>query len=54
MKTEITKQLKSKGFIAGYFLIGFGVYMAIVEKNTQFGGAMIGNGLGILGIRDAQ
>lgn len=54
MKTEISKQIKSKGFMAGYFLIGFGVYMAIMEKNAEFGGAMIGNGLGILGIRDAQ
>lgn len=54
MKTPLNKQVKSKGFIAGYFLIGFGVYIAVEQKDTTFAAAMIGNGLGILGLRDAQ
>jgi hypothetical protein len=52
MKTPVKNQIKSKGMIAGYGLIGFGVYLIIDGKSTE-GFQSIGLGLGIIGIRDA-
>ena len=52
MKTPINKQIKSKGMIAGWGLLGFGIYLIIDGKSNE-GFQSIGLGLGILGIRDA-
>jgi len=49
----VNEVLKSKGMIAGLGLVGFGAYL-IYKGNQDFGYAMLLNGLGILGIRDAQ
>lgn len=52
MKTPVKSQIKSKGFLAGYFLIGLGIYVVVEQKDVTGGMAVIGGGLGILGIRD--
>ena len=52
MQTPVKAQIKSKGMIAGWGLIGFGVYLIIDGKSNE-GFQSIGLGLGIVGIRDA-
>ena len=54
LKTPVSKAVKSKGILAGLFMMGLGVYMIIEQKDTTSGLATIGVGFGILGIRDAQ
>jgi hypothetical protein len=46
------QQIKSKGMIAGWGLVVFGIYLIIDDKSTE-GFQSLGLGLGILGIRDA-
>lgn len=45
--------IKSKAMIAGIGLVAFGGYM-IYTGSQEFGYAMLLNGFGYLGIRDAQ
>jgi len=52
MKMPIKNQVKSKGMLAGYFLIGLGAYIIVEQKDVTGGMAVIGGGLGVLGIRD--
>jgi len=54
MKMPIKNQVKSKGMLAGFGLIGLGVYIVVDQKDVTGGMTTIGVGLGILGIRDAQ
>jgi len=54
IKTPMNKAIKSKGIIAGIFMMGLGLYVVIEQKDVTGGLAVIGIGLGILGIRDAQ
>ena len=53
MKTPINKAIKSKGMIGGAILIVAGAYI-IYKGSYDLGMIAIGNGLGIMGIRDAQ
>ena len=50
---QIKDQVKSKGMWAGYGLVVFGAYL-IYSGSQDFGYAMLLNGLGFLGIRDAK
>jgi len=52
-KTDLGDMVISKGFIAGAGLVGFGIYL-IVKDSQDFGYAMLLNGFGLMGIRDAQ
>lgn len=52
IKMPIKDSLKSKGMLAGYFLIGLGMYVIVEQKDVTGGMAIIGGGLGVLGIRD--
>ena len=53
IKMEPKKVIKSKGMLGGFLLIGVGMYM-ISKGDFNTGMLAIGNGLGIMGIRDAQ
>ena len=53
IKMPIDKAAKSKGMLGGLILIGAGAYI-IYAGNPELGLVAIGNGLGIMGIRDAQ
>jgi len=53
IKTPLNKAVKSKGMLGGFFLIVVGVYL-IYKGDTNTGMLAIGNGMGIMGIRDAQ
>ena len=52
IKMTVKDSLKSKGMLAGYFLIGLGAYVIIEQKDVTGGMTIMGGGLGILGIRD--
>lgn len=52
IKMPVKDQVKSKGMIAGYGLIAFGGYL-IYSGSHDFGYAMLLNGFGMIGIRDA-
>lgn len=52
MKTPIKNQIKSKGMIAGWGMVAFGIYLIIDGKSNE-GFQSIGLGFGIVGIRDA-
>ena len=52
IKMPIKEQVKSKGMLAGYFLIGLGAYVIIEQKDVTGGMTIMGGGFGILGIRD--
>jgi len=54
IKTPLSKAVKSKGMIAGFGLIGLGVYIILSQKDITGGMTVMGVGLGIAGIRDAQ
>jgi len=54
IKTPLNKAIKSKAMIAGMCLMGLGVYLILSEGKTTDGLTVIGVGLGIMGIRDAQ
>jgi len=45
--------VKSKGMLGGAFLAAVGLYL-IYKGNMDLGMIAIGNGLGIMGIRDAK
>ena len=47
------ESLKSKGMLAGYGLMGLGVYM-IFDGQNEFGMGLIMTGLGIMGLRDSK
>ena len=53
-KKPIEDQVTSKGMVAGWGLIGFGVYTFIQTNDINQAMIPIGLGLGILGIRDVQ
>lgn len=53
MKMPMKSVIKSKGMLGGLFLCGVGLYLLSVD-NQDLGMIAIGNGFGILGIRDAQ
>lgn len=53
IKMPVNKQIKSKGMLAGYGLIAFGGYL-IYTGSQEFGYAMLLNGLGLIGVRDAK
>lgn len=48
----VKESMTSKAMLAGYALCLFGGYLAIMEKQFEYGGAMVLNGLGLLGLRD--
>jgi len=52
IKMPMNKAVKSKGMIAGVFMMGLGLYVVIEQKDVTGGMAVMGLGLGILGIRD--
>lgn len=54
IKMEPKKAVKSKGMIAGVFLILLGAYIIVDQKDITGGMTVIGLGLGIMGIRDAR
>ncbi len=54
IKTPMNKAIKSKGMLAGIGLIGLGVYVVVAQSDVTGGMTVVGIGLGILGIRDAQ
>ena len=54
IKMPIKEQVKSKGILAGFGLVGLGAYIIVEQKDVTGGMTTIGVGLGILGIRDAQ
>lgn len=55
LKSMTVKQsIKSKGMLAGYGLIALGIYLIVGKEMAEFGLGVIMNGLGIMGIRDAQ
>lgn len=54
MNTPINKAVKSKGMIAGFGLIGLGLYVVLAQKDVTGGMTVMGLGLGLVGIRDAQ
>jgi hypothetical protein len=51
--TPAEKMVKSKAMLAGIGLVAFGGYL-MYQGNNEFGYAMVLNGFGYLGIRDAQ
>ena len=53
MKMPIKEQVKSKGMIGGYFMIGLGIWL-LSQNHIELGLSQIGMGFGILGIRDAK
>lgn len=55
LKSMTVKQsIKSKGMLAGYGLIALGIYLIVGKEMAELGLGVIMNGLGIMGIRDAQ
>jgi drug/metabolite transporter (DMT)-like permease len=54
IKTPVKQAIKSKGIIAGIFMMILGAYVIVEQKDTTGGLSIMGIGLGILGIRDAQ
>ena len=54
IKTPIKDAVKSKGIIAGIFLMVLGAYVIVEQKDVTGGMTIMGIGLGIMGIRDAQ
>lgn len=54
IKMPVKEQVKSKGMIAGWFLIGLGSYIAVIQSDVTGGGSIIGIGLAVLGLRDAK
>ena len=54
IKTPIKEAVKSKGIIAGIFLMVLGAYVIVEQKDVTGGMTIMGIGLGIMGIRDAQ
>jgi hypothetical protein len=53
IKMPVSKQMKSKGMIAGWGLMALGVYVVIGQKDVTGGGSIFGIGLAVLGLRDA-
>ena len=53
IKMPVKDQIKSKAMIAGYGLVIFGGYL-IYSGSQEFGYAMLLNGLGYIGVRDAN
>jgi len=45
--------LKSKGIIGGLVVVALGIYM-VYKSEYELGMLAVGNGLALLGIRDAQ
>lgn len=54
IKMTTKEQVTSKAMIAGWFLFGLGVYIAVGVGDITGGMSVSGLGLGILGIRDAK
>lgn len=52
-RTSTKDMVKSKAMLGGLLLVGLGVYL-VVKGNTEQGMLAVGNGLGIMGIRDKQ
>jgi len=52
IKMKTKDAVKSKGMLAGIFLLGVGLYVIIEQKDVTGGMTVMGIGLGILGIRD--
>jgi len=52
-KMPVGDIIVSKAMLAGLGLVGFGAYL-IYAGSQEFGYAMLLNGLGYLGVRDAQ
>lgn len=54
IKMQPKEALKSKGMLAGVFMMGLGLYVVVEQKDVTGGLSVMGIGLGILGIRDAK
>jgi hypothetical protein len=54
IKMKPGRAVKSKGMLAGLFMMGLGTYVMVIEKEFIMGQALLYVGLGITGIRDAN
>lgn len=53
LKMPVKEAIQSKAMIAGIFLCGVGAYL-IYKGDSTTGMLAIGNGMGIMGIRDSH
>jgi len=51
-RTPVREQIRSKGFLAGWGLIGLGVFLMVERAEYGSGIQVLLFGLGILGLRD--